>query len=104
MTEIQPHEPMDDSIKQESTWSSAEKLSRKVRELALRSHRAMKKAPRPAALGQASSDSIVQDLRDLRDQVARLQQKIHDRGLIRLAPWIDALMGLVEDRVATCRD
>ena len=47
------------------------------------------------------------DLNELRSQVARLQQKIHDRRLGVLIPWVDALRRQLEDRLgssgsATC--
>jgi hypothetical protein len=72
---------------QDSTWSSPSKLSRKVRELAHRSHRVLHAYPvlpeNPAHIGD--------DLRDLRQQVARLRQKIHERQLAGLISWVDAL-------------
>jgi len=40
-----------------------------------------------------------QDLLDLRDQLARLQQKIHTRKLSALIPWVDALKQQVDDRI-----
>ena len=61
----------------DSTWSNAPKLSRKVRELAHRSFHALKTSSHPGARSEAPSPDIVQDLRNLRDQLARLQQKIH---------------------------
>jgi hypothetical protein len=83
----------------DSTWSSAPKLSRKVRELAHRSFRALKTASQADGQTQAPSNEILQDLRDLRDQVARLQHKIHERNLESLIPWVDALRHKVEDRL-----
>jgi hypothetical protein len=61
--------------------------------MALRSHRALK------AGAQLSSEDIWEELRDLRDQVARLQQKIHSSRLGILIPWVDALRQQVEDRL-----
>jgi hypothetical protein len=39
------------------------------------------------------------ELRELRDQVARLQGKIHARRLRALVPWVDALLGRIEARL-----
>jgi hypothetical protein len=86
-------------ISEDSTWSSASKLGRKVRELAHRSFRAIKSSPESVAQTQRRSSEVVEDLRDLRGQVARLQHKIHDRKLGPLIPWIDALRQQVEDRL-----
>jgi hypothetical protein len=83
----------------DSTWSNAPKLSRKVRELAQRSFHALKTGSDPVARTQAPSPDILQDLRDLRAQLARLQQKIHSRKLGALIPWIDALIQQVDDRL-----
>jgi hypothetical protein len=38
-------------------------------------------------------------LADLRNQLARLHQKIHERRLGVLIPWVDALRRQVEDRL-----
>jgi hypothetical protein len=84
---------------QDSTWSNPSKISRKVRELAHRSHRAMKARNQAEALARPGSDDIQEDLRDLRDQVARLQHKIHVLRLGVLIPWVDALRKQVEDRL-----
>ncbi len=83
----------------DSTWSNASKLSRKVRELAHRSFHALKPGSDPVAQVRANSTDIVQDLRDLRDQLARLQHKIHARKLSALIPWVDALKQQVDDRL-----
>ncbi len=99
MTNTQPEELHEDTS-EDSTWSNASKLSRKVRELAHRSYRVLKPAKQPDAPAQASPDDIAEDLRDLRDQVARLQQKIHARRLGALVPWVDALRQQVEDRLS----
>ena len=93
-------EDLPDSTSQESTWSNPAKLSRKVRELAHRSYRALKADPRPDPRATAASEDLAEDLRDLRAQVARLQQKIYQRGLKALIPWVDALGKQVEDRLA----
>jgi hypothetical protein len=82
----------DDIAGQESTWSSASKLSRKVRELAHRSHQALKRG----TIGHEAHQPIDEDLRDLREQVRRLQRKIHERRLAALISWIDALQQMVE--------
>jgi hypothetical protein len=84
---------------EDSTWSSAPKLSRKVRELALRSYRAVHCEPRLDGPKNASPEDAEQDLADLRNQLARLQQKIHARRLGVLIPWVDALRRQVEDRL-----
>jgi hypothetical protein len=88
---------------QDSTWTNPAKLSRKVRELAHRSHRALGTGPRPEALVQADPKDAAGDLRDLRDQIARLQQKIHERRLNALIPWVDALDRQVQDRLELAR-
>ncbi len=62
-------------VSEDSTWSSAPKLSSKVRELAHRSFHALKANPQPATHIQRQSIEVVQDLRDLRDQIARLHAK-----------------------------
>ena len=87
----------------DSTWSSAPKLSRKVRELAHRSFRALKTGPQGVARAQEGSKDVLDDLRDLRDQVARLQQKIYSRNLEALIPWVDALKRQLDDRLAETR-
>jgi hypothetical protein len=87
------------SAEQDSTRSNPAKLSRKVRELAHRSHRALKADTRPHVLASGSSEASHQELRDLRIQLARLQQKIHALGLVGLVPWIDALKRQVETRL-----
>jgi len=96
MTNAQPQELHEDAG-QDSTWSNALKLSRKVRELAHRSYLALKSNPQPDTQSQADSKDILDDLRDLSHQVAKLQQKIHARQLKALIPWVDALGQLVED-------
>jgi hypothetical protein len=103
MKNTEPQELYDDAS-QESTWSSAAKLSRKVRELAHRSSRALKAgAQQPDYQNQAGSTDVVHDLGDLNDQVARLQQKIHARRLGALIPWVDALKQRVHDRLNIAR-
>jgi hypothetical protein len=78
----------------ESSWSSAPKLSRKVRELAHRSFHALRF---PSLLGSLDQARSTKDLQDLRDQVVLLQQKIHVRNLEALIPWVDALRRQVDD-------
>jgi hypothetical protein len=87
----------------DSSWSSAPKLSRKVRELAHRSFHATHSGARPIAEAQARSIDVVQDLRDLRDQVAWLHHKIHARKLDSLIPWVDALKRHVDNRLGDPR-
>ena len=83
----------------DSSWSSAPKLSRKVRELAHRSFHAIHSGSQAVAETQARSQDVLQDLRDLRDHVAWLQHKIHARKLDSLIPWVDALRRQVDDRL-----
>jgi hypothetical protein len=87
----------------ESTWSDAAKLSRKVREVAHRSYRALNPSTRTDAPAQARPEDLAEDLRDLCAQVARLQRKIHERRLNALIPWVDALRRRVEDRLELAR-
>jgi hypothetical protein len=82
----------------DSSWSSAPKLSRKVRELAHRSFHAIHSDPHSNAAAQASSRDVDQALRDLRDEVAWLQHKIHARKLDSLIPWVDSLRRQVDNR------
>jgi hypothetical protein len=84
---------------EDSTWSSASKLSRKIRELGIRSYRAVNSKSRPDGPKNAAPDDIAEDLADLRNQLARLQQKIHERQLGVLIPWVDTLRHQVEDRL-----
>ena len=66
----------------------------------------MRSRPIPSPIEQIQARSpkdVLQDLRDLRDQVARLQQKIHDRRLDALIPWVDALRQQVDDRLSPRR-
>jgi hypothetical protein len=86
-------------VGQDSSWSSASKLSRKVRELAHRSFHALNSIAHPVAQTEARSKEILQDLRDLHDQVAWLQHKIHARKLDSLIPWVDALRRQVDNRL-----
>jgi len=83
----------------DSSWSSAPKLSRKVRELAHRSFHAIHSGSQPIAEIQAPSNDVLQDLLELRDQVAWLQHKIHARKLDSLIPWVDALRRQVDNRL-----
>jgi hypothetical protein len=78
----------------DSTWSNATKLSSKLREIAHRSHRVLKAGP----VSPESPDDIVDALRELRDQVARLHRKIHERHLEGLYSWVDALQQQVDER------
>lgn len=82
----------------DSSWSSAPKLSRKVRELAHRSFYAIHSGAQPVTERQTRSPDVVQELSSLRDEVAWLQHKIHARKLDSLIPWVDALRRRVEDR------
>ena len=83
----------------DSSWSSAPKLSRKVRELAQRSHHAIHSGSDPVADTRASPNDILQDLRELHDEIALLQHKIHARKLDSLIPWVDALKRQVDNRL-----
>ena len=85
-----------ESSAMDSTWSSAPKLSRKVRELAHRSFHALRFRSLLGSLNRARS---IEDLQDLRDQVVLLQQKIRVRNLEALIPWVDALRRQVDDRL-----
>jgi hypothetical protein len=89
---------------QDSTWSNPEKLSRKVRELVSRSHRALRERTRPAAVAPPSHEVARDDLRDLREQVSQLQQKIRTLQLVPLIPWVDALRRRVEEQFDRERD
>jgi hypothetical protein len=95
------HTPQTVSV--DSSWSNASKLSRKVRELAHRSFHAIHSDSQPVAQTQPRSKDILQDLRDLRDQVAWLQHKIHARKLDSLIPWVDALRRQVDNRFGDAR-
>lgn len=86
---------------QDSTWSNPAKLSRKVHELAHQSHRALKANTKPHVLAPSGPEDSHQDLRDLRIQLARLQEKIHALRLVVLVPWVDALRRQVEDRLSS---
>ena len=85
----------------ESSWSNAPKLSRKVRELAHRSFVLLKTDAQAGVRTQEDPIEIRDDLRDLREQIARLQQKIHARQLKALIPWVDALSEQVEGRLGS---
>lgn len=76
---------------QDSTWSNPAKLSRKLRELAHQSHRALKAEAGSHVLTSDRSEVSRRDLRDLRIHLARLQKTIHAMGLVSLVPWVDAL-------------
>jgi hypothetical protein len=82
-----------------ATWSDAPKLSQKIRELGQRSYCAFKAGSLPLAGDQAISRAAAHELQDLRDQVARLQRKVHARKLNGLIPWVDALRQQVDDRL-----
>jgi hypothetical protein len=98
MIRLSPRD-LPESAGQDSTWSNPAKLSRKVRELAHRSHRALKAAAAPHVLTAGIPEASHQELHDVRIQLARLQQKIHALGLAGLVPWIDALERQFETRV-----
>jgi hypothetical protein len=98
MTKIRFDDPAE-GTGEESTWSNAAKLSRKVRELAHRSYRALKAGAAPDVPTQVSPDELAEELRDLRAQVARLHEKIHERRLQPLIPWVDRLRRQVEHRL-----
>ncbi len=94
-----PRDNLQECAGEDSTWSSPSKISRKVRELAHQSHRALKVVSQPHVLNPKVSQETSVDLNELRGQVARLQQKIHDRRLGVLVPWVDALRRQLEDRL-----
>jgi hypothetical protein len=94
-----PFENTSEDTDSDSTWSSPSKMSRKVRELAHRSYHALKTPPPPIARTEDVSSEVLQDLCDLRDQIARLQHKIHTRNLGALIPWVDALRRQVDVRI-----
>jgi hypothetical protein len=96
MTKTQPQERRDHA-NQDSTWSSASKLGKKIRELAQRSHRALK----TRTVSQDGPADVTDDLHDLRRQVARLRQKIHERRLGALMSWVDALEQQVNERLGS---
>lgn len=98
MTKTYPRESHEDT-NHDSSWSEAPKLSRKVRELAHRSFHAIKTGPGPLLQTEGRSRDVLDDLREVRDEVARLQQKIHERRLDALIPWIDALRRQLDDRL-----
>jgi hypothetical protein len=98
MPHTQP-EYLSESLSQDSTWSSASKLGRKVRALAHRSPRALKTGAPPSGQAHSGPGHSADDLLDLCREVARLRQKIHDRQLQPLVPWIDALTRQVENRL-----
>jgi hypothetical protein len=77
----------------DSSWSNPVKISQKVRELAQRSRSVLKAG---AASAAAHPEVHGEDLRDLRAQVARLQQKIHEQRLRALIPWVDELRRRIE--------
>ncbi len=83
----------------DSTWSNPPKLSLKVRELAHRSHRALKVETSPHFPPSQNAPASQLDLRELMTQLTRLQQKIHALGLRGLFPWIDTLKRQVETRL-----
>ena len=99
MPNIQTNE-LHEVTNDDGTWSNPAKISRKVRELANRSHRVLKAGTRQDDPSQKlGPQDTAEDLSDLRAQVARLQQKIHARRLGVLVPWVDALRLQVEDRL-----
>jgi hypothetical protein len=83
----------------DSTWSNASKLSRKVRELAYRANRVLEDANKPKEASRPLAADSPEEVRDLRAQVARLQQKIHERRLRPLIPWIDSPRKKIENQL-----
>jgi hypothetical protein len=96
-----PHNNLPASVGQDRTWSSPDKLSRKVRELAHRSRAALKAAGQPHVQALKSTESGREAIRYLRNQVARLQQTIHCQRLWVLIPWVDALRRRLEERLSS---
>jgi hypothetical protein len=68
-----PHDNLPASVDQDSTWSNPSKISRKVRELAYQSHRALKAASQPHVLVPTEAQDSPADLHELRSHVVRLQ-------------------------------
>jgi hypothetical protein len=97
-------EDLPEGTSDDSTWSNPAKLSRKVRELAHRSYRALKAGTPPDAPAQAHAEELAEDLRELRAQVARLQQKVHERRLQALIPWVDGLRRELEQGLGNLRE
>jgi hypothetical protein len=97
MASSEPHHAPE-TAGQDSSWSNAPKLSRNVRDLAHRFH-ALNSVAQPVEETEARSKEVVQDLRELRDQVAWLQHKIHARKLDSLITWVDALRRKVDNRL-----
>ncbi len=60
MANTQPEE-LHEETSEDSTWSNAAKLSRKVRELAHRSYRVLKPGKQPEFPVQASPEDIAED-------------------------------------------
>jgi hypothetical protein len=96
-------ENMPQPLSVESSWSSATKLSRKVRELAHRSFLAIHSGRQQVDKNYERSKDILDDLRELNEQIAWLQHKIHARKLDSLIPWVDALKRQVDDRLGDVR-
>jgi len=98
MTRKQPEE-LEENKSQDSTWSNPAKIARKVRELAHRSHRALKAGARPYVLALKGAEDRNEEVRDLHKEVSRLQQTIHAQHLGVLIPWVDALWRQLDDRL-----
>jgi hypothetical protein len=82
-----------------STWSNPAKISRKVRELAHRSHKLLNERSSPHLPVREVEESRREESRELRNQVAKLHKSIHARRLGVLVPWIDALRRQLEERL-----
>ena len=83
----------------DSTWSSAPKLSRKVRELAHRSFHALKSDQERMAAYLAFFEGSPGRAARPAWSGGPAACKIHDRNLEALIPWIDALRQQIEDRL-----
>jgi hypothetical protein len=73
-------------------------LSAKVRELAVRSHRVI------SAQRSIRKDLGVDQLRELRRQVDRLQRKVRKHRMTALALYVDALSSRIDDRLDETED
>jgi hypothetical protein len=73
-------------------------LSAKVRELAVRSHRAV------SARAASPPGEHLERLRELQRQVHRLQRKVHKHRMIALSFYVDALSARIDDQLGSAPD
>ena len=85
--------PAPDRINDDSSsnWSDPAVLSAKVRELAMRSHRAVSAGP----VSQPAEH--FERLRELRRQVERLQRKVRKHRMIALSFYVDAMSARIDE-------